>query len=108
VIFVVHEINDNNFEELIKKNDTVVVDFYANWCQPCKVLASVLEDVSNTHQFQDDSATMFCKLNVENNPKSTRKFGVLSVPRLMSFKDGEVYKETLGLVSSQEIIELVR
>jgi thioredoxin len=90
------EINDDKFEEkVIKKSEKmpVVVDFYADWCGPCHMLAPIMEKVED----EFEGKVVFVKINVDNNPKSSKEYGVTGIPAVKIFKDGAVADEFVGL-----------
>lgn len=91
--------NDNNFYENIK-NGTVLVDFYADWCGPCRMLAPILEGLS------DDINIV--KINVDTAPTIAQQFGIMSIPTLIVFKDGNEVNKKIGLCSKEEIKEMVK
>ena len=83
-------INTEKFNE-IKNNGKLVVDFYADWCGPCKMLGPVIEEVS-----KDYPDVKFVKINVDENEELTASFGILSIPAVFMLKDGEVVNKFLG------------
>ena len=76
-------ITDDEFDQTINSNPLVLVDFWAEWCTPCKILSPLLEEVSN-----DD--LVIAKVNIEENQNTPQKYGVRSIPTLLMFKDGEL------------------
>jgi thioredoxin 1 len=82
--------NDQDFNEKISSG-LVLVDFYADWCGPCKMIAPVLEELS-----KEMDTVSIVKLDVDANPASAQSFGVMSIPTLILFKDGEPVKATMG------------
>ena len=90
--------NVKEFEDVLANNTKVLVDFYADWCGPCKMLAPVLEDVSKEHE---DVA--FVKVNVDNVQELAAKFNIMSIPTLIAFKDGNMVKQTMGFMPKPEL-----
>ena len=92
-------INSKQFEEIIiNGKGSGIVDFYADWCGPCKMLAPVLENVN---------AKVY-KINVDADSALAVKYGIASIPTLLFFKDGELYDKVIGLVSKAEIEERLK
>lgn len=91
-------LKDENFIEEIKK-DVVLVDFYADWCGPCKMLANVLEEVD----FVD-----ILKVNTDQFPEIAKEYGVMSIPTLIVFKNGEVVNQSIGFKDIDGIKELIK
>src|SRR5690554_6401562 len=85
------DVTDQNFSEEVKSG-TVLVDFWAPWCGPCKMIAPVLEELDN----EIGDKLKIAKLNVDNNPETAGRFGVMSIPTLMVFKDGEMVSIMVG------------
>ena len=89
------EISDQSFEEaVIKSNKPTLVDFWAPWCGPCRMVAPVIDKLSEKYKDKFN----FCKLNVDENPKTAAKFNVMSIPTIMLFKDGKVADSVVGAV----------
>ena len=95
---IIH-VDDNNFNEHIK-NGTVLVDFYADWCGPCRMLSPTLEELSNNINI--------VKVNVDASPIIAQKFGIMSIPTLIVFKDGKEVNKKVGICSKDEIKEMVK
>jgi len=100
----IHAISDDSFEnEVIESNIPVVVDFWAQWCGPCKALAPLLEDVAQKYT----DKVKFVKLDVDQNPSTPPKFGVRGIPTLILFKDGQVKATQVGLLSKQDLMQFI-
>ena len=94
------KITDENFEEEVLKSDkTVVVDFYADWCGPCKMQSPIIEELANENQ-----NIKVGKLNVDENPNTAVKYDVMSIPTILVIKNGEILKEFVGLTEKDEIL----
>lgn len=97
---MVKEINDKNFTEEVEKASTpVVVDFWASWCGPCKMLAPVMEEVAD----ELEGKAKFVKVNVDENPQASSQFRIASIPTVMVFKDGKVVQTMVGFRPKQAI-----
>jgi thioredoxin 1 len=94
-------VTDETFEADVLKNDKpVLVDYWAEWCGPCKMVAPVLEAIAEEHGDKLD----IVKLNVDENPMVTQKYGILNIPTLGVFKNGEVVKELVGARSKSALL----
>ena len=94
-------VTDASFEADVLKNDKpVVVDYWAVWCGPCKMLAPVLDAIAEEHGDKID----IVKLNVDDNPQVTQKYRILNIPTLGVFRDGEVVKELVGARSKSALL----
>jgi thioredoxin 1 len=94
------ELNDAAFDETVHNSDMpVLVDFWASWCGPCKMMAPIIEDVANTYL---DRAKV-CKLNTDDARDSAMEFSINAIPTLILFKDGQVQKKWVGLTSKKDI-----
>ncbi len=97
-------ISDSSFDADVLQNDkAVLLDFWAEWCGPCKMIAPLLDEAAT--EYADKLAVM--KLNVDENPSTAQKFGVRSIPTLMLFKDGAVQAQKLGAMSKSQLAEFL-
>jgi thioredoxin 1 len=85
-------ITDQSFKSEVESGGTVLVDFWAPWCGPCKMIAPVLEDLDKDL----GGSLKIAKLNVDDNPESASRFGVMSIPTLILFKDGQPVDKVIG------------
>ena len=96
-------VNESEFDrEVLQDSGTVLVDFWATWCGPCRMLAPVLESLSDRDDFK------IVKVDVDAEPALAMQFGIESIPTLLVFKGGQVADRSVGLVSPQEILDLVK
>ena len=95
-------LTDATFDEEVNASaEPVVVDFWAEWCGPCKMIAPILIEIAGEH----DGALQVAKLNVDDNPDIARRFDVMSIPTLIVFKDGEPKKRLVGAKGKGQLLE---
>lgn len=92
-------IDQNNFDQIIGSADVALVDFWASWCGPCRMLSPTVDDVAQAYE----GRVTVAKCNVDDNEEIAARFGIRSIPTLLFFKGGELADKTVGLVSRQEI-----
>jgi len=96
----VGKVSDADFEsEVLKASGAVVVDFWAEWCGPCRQIAPALEEISGSL----NGKVKIVKLNVDENPQTASKYGVMSIPTLMLFKNGEMASRQVGAAPKQKL-----
>ena len=95
------EINEANFEaEVLQSNQPVLVDFWAQWCGPCKMLAPLLDEIA----VEQNGRAKVVKVNVDENPTLAQRYNIQSIPTLLYFAGGQVRDRTIGVLSKQSII----
>ncbi|MBU7032401.1 MAG: thioredoxin [Theionarchaea archaeon] len=97
-------ITDADFQETLKKYDMVVVDFWATWCMPCKMIEPTVEALAEKMKGQ----VVFARLNVDENPRTSTQFQVMSIPTLIVFKKGSPVKRIVGAVPQQFMEQQIR
>ena len=93
-------VTDSNFEsEVLKSDIPVVVDFWAAWCAPCRIQDPILEELAK----EFEGKVIIAKLNVDENPATAAKYGVMSIPTLMFFRKGSIIKQWIGVQSKETL-----
>lgn len=101
---LVHHVTDAEFNDaVLKASGPVLVDFWAEWCGPCKMLSPVLEDVAGGYQ----GKLTIVKLNIDENPQTPGRYGVRGIPTLLLFKDGEVAATKVGALTKQQLTAFI-
>ena len=96
--------NDDSFEtDVLNSEKPVLLDFWAEWCGPCKMIAPLLDEVAEEYA---DRVTI-AKMNIDENPNTPPKFGIRSIPTLILFKDGSVHAQKLGAMSKKQLTEFL-
>ena len=97
--------NEENFEsEVLKSDKTTIVDFYADWCGPCKMMSPVIEKIAE----ENAENVKVGKVNVDDNQELAVEYNVMSIPTILIFKDGNIAKTFIGVTAKQEIEEAIK
>ena len=95
-------VNDSNFDELVLNSDKpVVVDFWAEWCGPCKMMLPIVEELSNEYE----GKALIVKVDVESSPNVSAELGIRNIPTILFFKDGKIVDKQVGAVPKAALVE---
>lgn len=98
------DVTNSNFEEeVLKSKETVLVDFYADWCGPCQMLSPIVDQIANERK-----DIKVCRINVDKEQDLAIKYDVMSIPTLVVIKNGEEVNRTVGLVDKNEILDMIK
>ena len=98
------KVNNDNFEkEVLQSEKTVLVDFYATWCDPCKMLSPIVDEVA-----EEVNDVKVCKVDIDEARDLAAKYEIMSIPTLLVFKNGNVVNNSLGLVKKEKILDLIK
>jgi thioredoxin 1 len=96
------EVNDGNFDDIVVKSDKpAIVDFWAEWCGPCRMIAPIIEEISGEYA----GRIVVAKCDVDNNPAIANRYNIRSIPTILFFKDGKVADKQVGAVPKKNILE---
>ena len=98
------KVNNQNFEEeVIKSEKTVLIDFYADWCGPCKMLSPIIDEIA-----EENSEIKVVKVNVDDSQDLAMKYQVMSIPTLVVIKNGEEVNRSVGLIDKSQVANLIK
>ncbi len=100
---IVHVTDDNFENEVLQSSAPVLVDYWAEWCGPCKMIAPVLDEIASEY----DGRVKIAKLNIDDNPNTPPRYGIRGIPTLMLFKGGEVEATKVGAVSKSQLTAFI-
>lgn len=98
------ELTLENFDAEIAKSTPIIVDFWASWCGPCRMLSGTIEQLAK----ESDGSYRIGKVNVDEQPELAKRFGVMSIPTLIAFKDGNEINKSVGVKPKAAILEMVK
>lgn len=98
------ELSLDNFDTEIAKDTPILVDFFANWCGPCKMLAGTIEQLAK----ESDSSYRVGKVNVDDHPELAARYNVMNIPTLIVFKNGEAVNKNVGVIPKGKILEMLK
>lgn len=100
---MVNMLNEKDFEkEVLNFDGVVLIDFYADWCGPCKMLSPIIEEVSEEHP-----EVRFLKVNVDNSPMLASEFGIVSIPTLVAIKDKKIIAQNVGYCTKDAVVGMI-
>ena len=95
-------VNKNNFEQIKNSGKTVLLDFYADWCGPCRMVSPLVDEIA-----EENPQYLVVKINVDNEPELAQDFGVMSIPMLTVMKDGRIVNQSVGAKPKEHILKML-
>ena len=96
-------VNKDNFKrEVLESGKTVLIDFWASWCGPCRMVSPIIDEIA-----EERNDIKVCKVNIDQESALAMRYGIMSIPSLILFKDGEIVNKSIGLVSKEEIEDML-
>ncbi len=95
-------VNKNNFQQLKSSNKAILLDFYADWCGPCRMVSPIVDEIA-----QERSDIVVGKINVDNEPELASQFGVMSIPTLVVLKNGKIINQSVGVKPKFQILAML-
>ena len=96
-------VTKENFESIKASDKTVLLDFYADWCGPCRMVSPLVDEIA-----EENPQYLVCKVNVDNAPELAQAFGIVSIPTLVVLKNGAIASQAVGARSKEQILELLK
>lgn len=96
-------VSKENFEDIRESEKTVLLDFFADWCGPCRMVSPLVDEIA-----EEQSELLVGKINVDNEPELAQEFGVVSIPMLVVMKEGKVVNQSIGARPKEQILELLK